>query len=341
MSDEVHPALRKSLAIAATLVAAGGIVCAVALLRREPSGDNGLGGSFRYDLTALREVDPSLIIADETGGFPAGVKQPTALAVGPGNAIYVGGAGEIAVFVPPGRKHDVLKVNGQVTALGLAEDGLRIYAAMRDRVAILDGAGVAVGALAGLNSNSVFTAVAPVGKAVFVADAGNRVVLRYGADNTIDLRFGEKAGEYSEGFVIPSPYFPLVKGLDDTLWVVDPGRHRFVNFTLDGRIRSRWEKVGMTIEGFCGCCNPTHFAIREDGSFVTAEKGLVRVKVHAPDGSLVGVVAAPEKFGADTRGLALAVDAEGRILVLDPERAAVRTFTVRAGDQSGKREAVR
>lgn len=313
-------------------------MCAVVLLRRAPSSDNGLGESFRYDLTALRAVDPSLIIADETGGFPAGVRQPTALAVGPSNAIYVGGAGEIAVFMPPGQKQGVLKVDRQVTALGVAEDGSRIYAATRDRVAILDSAGVPVGALAGLNSNSVLTAVAPVGKAVFVADAGNRLVLRYGADGTIDLRLGDKSGEYSEGFVIPSPYFPLVRGGDDTLWVVDPGRHRFLNFTSDGRIRSRWEKVGMTIEGFCGCCNPTHFAIRDDGSFVTAEKGLVRVKVHAPDGSLVGVVAAPEKFGADTRGLALAVDAEGRVLVLDPERAAVRVFTLRAGDQSRKRE---
>jgi hypothetical protein len=63
--------------------------------------------------------------------------------------------------------------------------------------------------------------------------------------------------------VIPSPYFPLQKAGDGTLWVVDTGRHRFVNFTPDGRVIASWEKAGMAIDGFCGCCNPTHFALRE------------------------------------------------------------------------------
>ena len=85
----------------------------------------------------------------------------------------------------------------------------------------------------------------------------------------------------------------------------------------------------MTVEGFCGCCNPTHFVVREDGSFVTSEKGIERVKIHGPDGSLVGVVAPPELFRPDTRGLALAVDEAGRILVLDPEQARVRVFVLR------------
>jgi sugar lactone lactonase YvrE len=181
--------------------------------------------------------------------------------------------------------------------------------------------------------------VALAGDSVFVADAGNRVVLRYGSNGAVVGRFGGKDSEYSEGFVIPSPYFPLVAAADDTLWVVDPGRHRFINFTQDGRIRSRWERSSMTIHGFCGCCNPTHFALRDDGSFVTAEKGLVRVKIHGPDGNLVGVVAAPDSFGHDTRGLALAVDGDGRILVLDPERSRVRVFAVGNGAGQAKGDA--
>jgi hypothetical protein len=320
------------------LLAAGSLVALLMLLRRAPSDDNGLGESFRYDLSALRSVDPALMIGREVSGFDVDVREPTAMVLGPSNTVYVGGAGEIVQYSHEGRRLSGVKVPGLVTALALGGDGGLMYCAMRDNVAVLARDGVVAGRLGGLNSNSVCTAIALAGNSVFVADAGNRVVLRYGNDGAVVSRFGGKESEYSEGFVIPSPYFPLVTAADETLWVVDPGRHRFINFTQDGRIRSRWEKSSMTIEGFCGCCNPTHFALREDGSFVTAEKGLVRVKIHGPDGNLAGVVAAPDSFGRDTRGLALAVDANGRILVLDPERSRVRVFAVNgreAGHEKG------
>jgi hypothetical protein len=87
----------------------------------------------------------------------------------------------------------------------------------------------------------------------------------------------------------------------------------------------------MGVEGFCGCCNPTHMAILPDGSFVTSEKGLPRVKIHAQSGELKAVVAAPDSFAEHTVGLDLAVDSAGRILVLDPVARAVRIFSEKAG----------
>jgi hypothetical protein len=82
----------------------------------------------------------------------------------------------------------------------------------------------------------------------------------------------------------------------------------------------------MEIDGFCGCCNPTHMAILDNGSFVTSEKGLPRVKVIAPTGELQAVVAGPGQLAPDTVGLDLAIDPEGRILVLDPAARMVRVF---------------
>jgi hypothetical protein len=82
----------------------------------------------------------------------------------------------------------------------------------------------------------------------------------------------------------------------------------------------------MEIEGFCGCCNPSHFAIREDGSFVTSEKGIPRIKVYDRLGRLAAVVAGPDNFDEGTVGLDLALDSAQRILVLDPARRAVRIF---------------
>ena len=87
----------------------------------------------------------------------------------------------------------------------------------------------------------------------------------------------------------------------------------------------------MNIDGFGGCCNPSHIAILGDGSFVTSEKGIPRVKIHNRLGELVGVVAPSEQFDENTVGLDLAFDSQDRIYVLDPKRKAIRIF-IKKGD---------
>ena len=59
---------------------------------------------------------------------------------------------------------------------------------------------------------------------------------------------------------------------------------------------------------------------------MTSEKGLIRVKIHGPDGSFRCVVAGPDRFDEGTVQLDLAVDSKGRVLVLDPRRKQVRVF---------------
>ena len=85
-----------------------------------------------------------------------------------------------------------------------------------------------------------------------------------------------------------------------------------------------------------------------DGSYVTAEKGLTRVKVYDPDGSFVGVVAGPEQLiaggaprvfanvnDAKASGFDVAVDAEDRVHVLDTIENTIRVFvkTEKGGTQ--------
>ncbi len=89
----------------------------------------------------------------------------------------------------------------------------------------------------------------------------------------------------------------------------------------------------MKLEGFCGCCNPSHLARMADGRFVTSEKGLPRVKLYAEDGTFVGLVAGTDAFAKETVGLDLAVDGDGRILVLDPVAKAVRVFVPKAREE--------
>ncbi|MBU4493955.1 MAG: hypothetical protein KJ874_01485, partial [Acidobacteria bacterium] len=96
--------------------------------------------------------------------------------------------------------------------------------------------------------------------------------------------------------------------------------------------RTSWGEASMDIEGFCGCCNPSHFAVLPDGSFVTSEKGIPRVKIYDRLGRLASVVAGPDRFDEGTKGLDTAADADGRIYILDPSRKRVRIFSEKKRD---------
>ena len=82
----------------------------------------------------------------------------------------------------------------------------------------------------------------------------------------------------------------------------------------------------MEPEGFCGCCNPVRFAINNDGSFVTAEKGIVRIKSYDQSGKFLSIVAGPDEFDTDCPPIDMALDPDGRIIVLDPSRNEIRIF---------------
>ncbi|MHC4639708.1 MAG: NHL repeat-containing protein, partial [Planctomycetota bacterium] len=125
------------------------------------------------------------------------------------------------------------------------------------------------------------TSIAVYENNVFAADAGNRIVMRYDTQGKLINTIGQKNTERNiPGFLIPSPYFDLAVGKDGLLRVVNPGLHRIEAYTFDGDLEFWWGRTSTLVEGFCGCCNPVNFAILDDRSFVTCEKGLVRVKIY-------------------------------------------------------------
>ena len=63
-----------------------------------------------------------------------------------------------------------------------------------------------------------------------------------------------------------------------------------------------------------------------DGSFLTSEKGVVRIKIHEPSGELSTVVAPPDKFMEDGEAPDVAVDEEGIVYALDYDRNMIRIF---------------
>ena len=95
-----------------------------------------------------------------------------------------------------------------------------------------------------------------------------------------------------------------------------------------------WRKSPVGIEGFSGCCNPVHIAIFPDGTFATSEKGLQRVKLHGRTGEFLHVVASSKAFTKRSDVLDLAIDSEGRIVVLDLKAGVLQRFA-RKTEMSG------
>lgn len=206
-------------------------------------------------------------------------------------------------------------------ALGL--EG-RMVVGMRDHVEILDAVSGDRTVWPDLGSQAIVTSVAVVGSEVFVADAGNRMILAFDPGgrlvNTID-------GD----FAVPSPYFDVAAAPDGTLWVTDPGNHHVRHFGADGKPLGSWGLSSAEAEGFAGCCNPAHIAVLPCGSVVTSEKGLLRVKVHEPGGALESIAAsAPDFPGEMALDLATRKANGGEVLVLVPGRRVVRVYVKRA-----------
>jgi len=333
---------------AGVLTAVAVIIGGVAVVRLDTTGKkgSGLGKEFVYDVKDLAKIDPNLILYEEAAkAISTGFADSRAITVDSQGSIFIAGDKTVRMFAENGDLLNEIQLADGPRCLAVADDG-KIYVGMKEHVEVYDGRGKRLAAWESLGDDAVLTSIAVSKDDVFVADAGNRIVLRYDTTGRLINRIGEKnEGRNVQGFVIPSPYFDLAVGRDRLLRVVDPGRHHIEAYTFDGDLEFSWGKFSSSVEGFIGCCNPVNFAMLEDGSFVTCEKGLTRVKIYDAGGTFVGVVAGPEQlvesgtagicnFPAECQagGFDVAVDAAGRVLVLDTIKNVVRIFTkIKAG----------
>ena len=325
--------MRKAVPWMLVLLAAA---TAVAIAVRRPRGVSepaAVEGALRIaafdaQIDAYRAVDPALILYEETAGFPVqGFATLSALAVDAQGKIHAGGGRLRAVFSPDGAERRRFELPADVSALAVDQAG-RVFVGLGDTVHAYEADGARAAVFADLPPDAIVTSIATVSEHVFVADARSRTVLRFDPDGTLSGAIdGRGADPGDPGFVIPSPHFGLAPGTGRTLWVVNPGLHRLEEYNPDGiRIHAWAREAGLETENFSGCCNPCHIARLADGSLVTAERGIPRVKVYTRRGAFIGVVAAPDRFESPNPGLALAVDERDRVLVADADRLRVRIF---------------
>ena len=275
------------------------------------------------------KIDPALIHYRQAGEIPVGLTHPRALAVGPDGKIFVAGDKALLAFDSKGAKTAEFKLDydPQCLAVGNADHKYpgRIYVGTSDHVEVLDSSGKQLASWDALGEKALPTSIALAENDVFLADAGNRLVWHYDTDGKLINRIGAADRiRKIPGFFITSPYFDLAVGHDGLLYVVNPGALRLEAYTFEGDLESSWGKGSPAIDGFFGCCNPAHFAVLSDGRFVTAEKGLPRIKIYGPQGKFECVVAGQDQFPSVAADLA--VDNDGRILVLDSNKSRVLIF---------------
>jgi hypothetical protein len=281
---------------------------------------------FAYDIQSYEASGADLVHYSEVGRIPVDLPMVSGIAIGPDDRIYVSGSDSVLVFNNDGTTRSSFKSNAPIRCLAVDESH-GLYLGMEDHIEVYDQKGMRQASWEFLGDQAIITSVALSAKGVFVADAGNKIVWKFDNSGTRLQRIGDKdEAKDIPGFIIPSPYFDVAIDPDGFLWVANTGRHSLENYTPDGDFRSSWGGFGMEIQGFSGCCNPSHIVILEDGSFVTSEKGLPRVKVYNRIGDLVSVVAPTVQFIEGTVGLDLAVDSAQKIYVLDPMQKLVRIF---------------
>jgi len=311
----------------------------VAALGRFPTLGASEPNPFAYKVDHLAKTDPKLIRFDQVSAWKCTLSRPRQVAIGGGDRFYVASAKGVGVYSPDGALVTEIATRGPVRCLAVAKDG-SVFAGLRSSVEIFDASFKSISTWEIPEKRAWLTGVAVADDDVFLADSGNRVILRYDRAGKRVKRIGDKDKDRNvPGLIAPSPYLEVKIAPDGLLRVNNPGRHRVEAYTFDGDLEFVWGKPTAAIEGFCGCCNPIGIALLADGRHVTCEKGLPRVKIYTATGEFESVVAGPESFPENARtgsvrdasdgtmgGLHAAMDSTGRITVLDLATGEVKTF---------------
>lgn len=298
---------------------------------------------FQLDLQEQVQIPPELIGYAERFRFDTSLQEPHSLAVASDGTILVAGDRAVVRLSPAGQVLGTIPLEQTPTCLAVAGAGTevseRIYVGCGRHLSVFSAQGEPIGQWPDLEQRAVLTAIAVAPPRVFVADAGQRVVHILDLEGRVVGRIGAADPDrHMPSFVIPSPYFDLVVGPDETLWVVNPGMRRIESYSFTGELQSMWGRAGAGIADFFGCCNPAHLALLPDGRFVTSEKGIPRIKVYSDAGEFERVVAGPRELGVsasalvDARGdqvervFDVAAAQDGAVLVLDTLERCIRVF---------------
>ncbi len=273
------------------------------------------------------------------------VHQPRGIALGPNGDLFVAGDKLLLKHDKAGKQLLKETLPAEAHAVCVGPDGT-VYLGYRDHVELRKADGGGPVEWPKIGDSAYITSLCTDGKSVWVADAGGRRVLEYDTAGKLLRTIGERnPSKNVPGLVVPSPHLDVALDSSGSLWVANPGKHSLEKYGKDGSVVASWGKMGAGMDCFCGCCNPSDFAIGPGDVFVTVEKGVFRIKEYSKEGKLQSLVATGEEFGGGAvcniivpgetpasrhaksgESLDLAVAKNGSVYVLDPTSKSVRVF---------------
>jgi hypothetical protein len=212
----------------------------------------------------------------------------TSVAVSAEGKIYNGGDSFVKSLNPDLTDSWSLRTDTTITSLAISDD--TIFASTPETILLISTAGKLIAEWGPYEENSMITSVAADKRFIAFADAGNKLVFVLKKNGEVHSMMGQS----EEKFVIPSSYFDVALS-GDQLFAANTGNHRIETWTTDGKKLAQFGEPGTAPGAFCGCCNPAHFAVIPQG-FVTAEKGINRIKILGPDGEFIEFVSSNNNF---------------------------------------------
>jgi len=282
---------------------------------------------FEYNIKEYEQSGADSVSFDLVHELKLDLADPLSIALTADDELLAGGESGVKIY--NSGLEPVAEFNTLQSALSITSgDSGMVYVAFIDHYGVYNREGQMQLKSQAFGDTAYFKSIDVYKNRVAIADAGYRIVRIFDRGTGQQIRTvghkNENAGVPE--FVVPSPFFDLAIDEQGFLWVVNPGRHMFENFTLKGEFRTKWARTSMRADGFSGCCNPSHFALMSDGSFVTSEKGIPRIKIHDQHGRFKTMVAPADRFHKETVGLDLAVDSQDRVWVLYPRESKVLIF---------------
>lgn len=212
----------------------------------------------------------------------------TSVAVSVDGIIYFGGDSLVKSLNADMSDLWSLKTDLRITSLAVSGD--TVFASTPETILLISASGKLISEWGPYEGNSIITSVSADNRFLAFADAGNKLVFVLKKNGELHSMMGQSV----EKFVIPSPYFDVAL-YEGQLFAANTGNRRIETWTTDGRKLSEFGEPGTAPAAFCGCCNPAHFAVIPQG-FVTAEKGINRIKILDKDGGFIEFVSSRNDF---------------------------------------------
>jgi hypothetical protein len=212
----------------------------------------------------------------------------SSVAVSPEGIIYLGGDSYVKAVDNDLNALWDIKTDEKITALAVSGD--TVFASTTETILLISTSGKLITEWGPYEGNSIITSVYSDKQFLAFADAGNKIVYILKKNGELHSMFGQA----EEKFVVPSPYFDVALS-EGRLFAANTGHRRVETWTTDGKKLSQFGEPGTSPGAFCGCCNPSHFAVIPQG-FVTTEKGINRIKILDHRGDFVEFVSSQNDF---------------------------------------------